>query len=213
MLSPAHHHCKHSITSFHHQRGASLIVSLVMLLVLLMLGISLANIALMGEKAARNDRDRQIAMQAAEAALTDAEMDIENSSRSVIFSPDSSEGFTDLCGKGDSNIYQGLCTYNGDRKTAAWLTADIANTSGTAASVKYGRFTGKTMPSGAGPFPNKLPRYLIELMMDTAPGQEVKAAYIYRISAVGFGTNSSTQVVVQSFYRKADSVPAAASQN
>ena len=54
------------------QRGASLIVSLLMLVAVLVLGISAAQIALQGEKASRNDRDRQIAFQAAEAALMDA---------------------------------------------------------------------------------------------------------------------------------------------
>jgi uncharacterized membrane protein len=59
------------------QRGASLIVSLLMLIVVLMLSISLAMVSLQGEKASRSDRDRQIALNAAEAALKDAEMDID----------------------------------------------------------------------------------------------------------------------------------------
>jgi type IV pilus assembly protein PilX len=48
-----------------------------MLIVVLMLSISLAMVSLQGEKASRSDRDRQIALNAAEAALKDAEMDID----------------------------------------------------------------------------------------------------------------------------------------
>jgi len=188
------------------QRGATLIVSLVMLLIVLMLSTSFAGMAVMGEKAARNERDKQIAMHAAEAALTDAEKDIENStaasSRSVIFSPYSTEGFTDDCGKGDENRYQGLCANYESGKKDAWLAVDLANTDTGSPSVQFGRFTGRVMPSGAGPFPGRLPRYIIELMLDDTPGQPTHAVYIYRITAVGFGTDSSTQIVLQSFYRK-----------
>src|SRR5690349_9465560 len=148
-----------------HQKGATLIVCLVMLLIVMLLGTSLAGTALMDEKAARNERDKQIAMHAAEAALADAEKDIENgnspASRSAIFSPRSAEGFSEGCTSGDRNIYQGLCTHQG--QDGAWMTADIANTGSNSPSVQFGRFTGQTMPTGNGPFPNELPRYIIEL--------------------------------------------------
>lgn len=192
----------------HHQQGATLIVSLVMLLVVLMLSTSFAGMALMGEKAARNERDKHIAMHAAEAALADAEKDIENStattSRSTIFSPYSTEGFTDGCGKGDENKYQGLCTNDESGQKDAWRTIDLASTDTGSPSVQFGRFTGRMMPSGAGPFPSQLPRYIIELMLDDTPGQPTDTVYMYRITAIGFGTDSSTQIVLQSFYRKTE---------
>lgn len=193
------------------QQGATLIVSLVMLLIVLMLSTSFAGIALMGEKAARNERDKQIAMHAAEAALADAEKDIENSnaatSRSVIFSPYSTEGFAAGCGRGDENKYQGLCTSDESEQKDAWRTVDLANTDAGSASVQFGRFTGRVMPSGAGPFPGQLPRYIIELILDNTPeqpGSSTRAVYMYRITAIGFGTDSSTQIVLQSFYRKTE---------
>ena len=57
----------------HHnrQQGAALIIALLMLIVLLMLGIGAMRISLQSEKMSRNQRDRQIAWQAAEAALLD----------------------------------------------------------------------------------------------------------------------------------------------
>lgn len=193
------------LPSIQYQHGITLIVSLVMLLVVLMLSTSLASMALMGEKAARNERDKQVAMQAAESALVDAELDIENStaatSRSEIFSPNSAKGFVDGCGKGDQNIFQGLCTFE---EPATWLAADFTNSTNSA-SVQFGRFTGNIMPTGHGPFPAKLPRYIIELMDDPA-AQPTAPAYMYRITAIGFGADSATQVVLQSFYRKSENL-------
>jgi type IV pilus assembly protein PilX len=193
------------IQQFQHQHGAVLIIALVMLVLVILLGTSLAGMALMDERAARNVRDRSVALQAAESALADAEMDIQHSthssSRSHIFSADSAEGFVPGCATGNNNLYQGLCD-NILGQLPAWQTSDLANTSNTAASVEYGRFTGQKMPYGAGLFSITPPRYLIELMLDNTPGQTTNGKYLYRITAIGFGSHIDTQVVVQSFYRK-----------
>lgn len=86
------------------------------------------------------------------------------------------------------------------------MAIDFGNTDSDAASVPFGRFTGQTLPqgtdAGASPFPAQLPRYIIELMTDHSVGQATNSFYIYRITAVGFGTDSKTQAVLQSFYRK-----------
>ncbi|MBS0318586.1 MAG: pilus assembly protein PilX, partial [Proteobacteria bacterium] len=58
------------------QRGASLLVVLLILMVVTVLGLGSAQIAMMGERGARNDRDLQVAWQAADAALLDAEADM-----------------------------------------------------------------------------------------------------------------------------------------
>ena len=187
------------------QHGAVLIVALVMLAVLLLLGTSLASMAWLNEKAARNDRDRIVAFQAAQSALADAELDIENStyssSRSQIFSPSSSEGFAVGCNAGTTNRYQGLCAQVVDQKPA-WQTVDLAKTDESSASVEFGRFTGKTMPHGEGPFSIYLPRYVIELIPDNTPGQTSARKFMYRITAIGFGSDAETQVALQAVYRK-----------
>ena len=58
------------------QRGMSLIVVLLLLVIVSMLGVASMQIATMGEHGARNDRDMQLALQSAEAALIDAEVDL-----------------------------------------------------------------------------------------------------------------------------------------
>ncbi|MET3109346.1 type IV pilus assembly protein PilX [Oxalobacteraceae bacterium GrIS 1.18] len=190
-----------------HENGSSIILTLVLLLAILLVGTSMANIAIVDTKSVHNQHDRLIALEAAESALIDAELDIENShvnnSRSQLFSRHSAKGFTNGCGKGEANIYQGLCLNNDAATEPIWLSSNIANGNTNSPSVQFGRFTGQTMPSGTGPLPNQLPRYIIELMPDNAPGNSADTTYIYRITAIGFGSNSNTQVVVQSFYRKA----------
>ncbi|MDF1589445.1 MAG: PilX N-terminal domain-containing pilus assembly protein [Gammaproteobacteria bacterium] len=56
------------------QQGAVLIVSLIMLLLLTLLGVSAMKTSLTEEKMAGNSRDRELAFQAAETALRDAEL-------------------------------------------------------------------------------------------------------------------------------------------
>lgn len=195
------------------ERGASLIVVMLMLIVVLSLGVSAAQLALQGEKVSRNDRDRQIALQAAEAGLMDAEQDIEKSpdpakSRSTLFAADSMLGFTDGCGEGDT--YLGLCTSN--EASPAWKTVDFMDQSSSAKSVPYGKFTGQLFQTGSdsatshasrGSLPARLPRYIIELMRDNRPGASAgEVSVIYRITAIGFGMRDSTQVVLQTMYKK-----------
>jgi type IV pilus assembly protein PilX len=191
------------------QRGASLIISLLMLIAVLLLGMSAAQIALQGEKASRNERDRQIAFQAAEAALMDAEMDIENSpaqeSRSNIFAPDSADGFTPGCGAGSGNIHLGLCNRAEEGTTPIWQSIDFLDQSEQARSVPYGRFTGQSFQTGKGFLPGRKPRYIIELMAYNLPGAGTSGedmTYFYRVTAIGFGARDETQVVLQTFYRK-----------
>jgi len=187
----------------------SLIVSLLMLVVILLLGTSAAQIALQAEKGARNDRDRQIALQAAEAALMDAEMDIEQSpdparSRSDLFSSDNMQGFPEAgCVAGTSNIKLGLCAPSGPGARPAWAAVDFLDDSGSASSVPYGQFTGAAFQSGAGSLPARPPRYVIEPMIFAYKGHGAEMPTVfYRVTAIGFGMREETQVVLQTYYRK-----------
>ena len=193
------------------QDGVSLVVSLLMLIVVMLLGLSATQIALQSEKASRNDRDRQIAFQAAEAALLDAEMDIDESpdpkrSRSAIFSRDNTFAFVEGCGQGEDNPFLGLCA-QGTEGTPSWLATDLLNRTSSAGSVPYGKFTGQTFQVGEGSLPARLPRYIIEQIPYNAPGESAEQAtqaYLYRVTGIGFGVRETTLVVLQSIYRKPD---------
>ena len=198
--------------------GATLVYVLCLLIVILLLGVSAAQMALQGEKAARGERDRHVAFQAAEEALMDAQNDIEGlpgaPGRSSLFAPGSAAGFVEDCGDGGA---LGLCLPAAKGAPALWLdmaldAAEPASGSGSGASrsVPYGQFTGAAMQTGLGFLPVRRPRYIIELLPFHPPGAEAGASpgslatgnYVYRITAIGFGAQESTQVVLQTYYRK-----------
>jgi len=189
------------------QRGVALVFTLCLLLVILLLGVSAAQMALLGEKAARGERDRHTAFHAAEEALMDAERDIEGQpgapGRSAMFASDSAAGFAAGCGE-----QAGLCLPASASAPPVWLAMDLDEDAGGA--VSYGSFTGAVMQTGQGFLPFRRPRYLIELLPFHAPGEEAgapvgaaaPASYLYRVTAIGFGASADTQVVLQTYYRK-----------
>lgn len=196
-----------------HQNGMTLVATLLILLVVLMLSIAASQIAIQGEKTSRNDRDHQIAFQAAEAALLDAEMDIEKSpdvsrSRSDLFSNTSAVGFPSeagaACGSGEQNRFLGLCHHSEIGSVPIWHIVNfIDDAASTNSSVPYGRFTGQSFHTANGSLPQKLPRYIVELMQYKTVGSRAdETSYFYRITAVGFGASETTQVALQTVYRK-----------
>lgn len=69
---------KSPMNTLNRQRGAVLVVSLLMLLVLTILGVTAMQMTRMQERMAGNSRDLSLAFQGAEAALRDAELQLEN---------------------------------------------------------------------------------------------------------------------------------------
>lgn len=185
-------------------RGAALLMCMLMTVVAALLGMSGARIALQDERAARNDRDRALAFQAAEAALLDAQLDLEqgpDTPRGALFAM-AAPRFPVGCGK--AGVLRGLC--DGQAAGAAWQRIDFAD--GTAANghtAAYGQFTGQAMQAGDGPLQQRLPRYLIESFADRRAGAAADLAasdHLYRISAMGFGTQDGTRVLLQAWYRR-----------
>ena len=198
---------KHTVAQ--RECGATLVFALCLLVAILLLGVSAAQMALQGERSARGERDRQIAFQAAEEALMDAEHDIEGlpgaPGRSTLFAADSAAGFAEGCAGGEP----GLCLPAASGVPPVWLSTDLGVADSAAGTVAYGQFTGASMQTGAGFLPFRRPRYLIELLPFHPPGEEVEASagepaagYLYRVTAIGFGAQEDTQVVLQTFYRK-----------
>jgi type IV pilus assembly protein PilX len=169
----------------HRQSGTALVVAMLFLVILGMLGVTTMTATTLEERMAGNTRDRDIAMQAAEAALRDAEHDISNTvptNGRVV----SVAIFVAAC-------TGGLCT-----EGAPVLT----NVDDTAKSAFLGQFTGElAMMQG----PAVQPRYIIELLNTLPPqvpvppaGQQVRD---FRITAKGFGRNTNTIVILQTVFR------------
>lgn len=181
------------------QSGASLIVVMMILIIVSLLGVGGAQIALMSERGARNDRDMQVAWQAAEAALVDAEFDMTDASastsRKTLFDGKSKTGFVAGCGTSGNST--GLCDVTASGKPA-WLTVNFANTASDAPTTALGTFTGRTYATGnVGVQPTQAPRYIIELLPDPFDNKSV----VYRVTAMGFGPRVDIQAVLQMIYR------------
>lgn len=168
------------------QSGAVLVVSLIMLLLLTLIGVTGMQTTSLEEKMAGNTRDRSIAFQAAESALRDAERDI-TTGRSLI----GYTGFTVDCGASTTGntTDDGLC-YNGGTaySTDIWTTTSMT----AAPSVAYGQAT------SASSIPNlsAQPRYIIEGL--PAAGTDI----YYRITVRAQGVLATTVVWLQAVYRQ-----------
>ena len=178
----------------HRQGGIALLTALVLMLAVLMTGIATTRGALQGARAAAHERDRLMALQMADAALRDAERDIEGgaepgSARATAIAGGSADAFVAGCGGG--RPYQGLCAHAADPDQLPDL---LAEDDGPA--LAFGSVTGASMPDGAGALPTEAPRYLIELMPASPAGQ------LYRIVARGAGSMPGTHAALQAYYRK-----------
>jgi type IV pilus assembly protein PilX len=172
------------------QRGASLVIALMFLVVLTILGLVAVRSSTVQERMAGNDRDRAVAFEAAEAALRDAERDIQVNLSSA--SP-----FDNAC-------TSGLCRPS----TVAAPNWNSISWTGATSRI-YG------VNSGVGAFPlavSNPPRYIIELLPDVPSGSgntlnanarsSTRGGTAYRITARGWGRRPGTSVMLQSVYLK-----------
>jgi type IV pilus assembly protein PilX len=180
------------------ERGVSLVTTLVLMLATLGLGVAVMGVNAMEERMIANTKDRDLALQAAEAALRDAEQDIATN-----VSP--ATAFSDAC-------TAGLCTPPSQRDSLgalASLPVDDARLGfdwSVDASVRsYGQYTGVA----AFPYVAQQPRYVIEKFsfLGTPAGESVvlgaeptAPGVGYRITARATGSRPETVVVLQSIY-------------
>ena len=167
----------------HRQSGTALVVAMLFLVILGMLGVTTMTATTLEERMAGNTRDRDVAMQAAEAALRDAERDLT--------APPGGRTVTVV-------MFVPACTGALCTEGAPVLT----NIGDTSKSAFLGQFTGElAMMQG----PAVQPRYIVELLNTLPPqvpvppaGQQVRD---FRITAKGFGRNTDTVVILQTVFR------------
>lgn len=176
------------------QRGIALLTALVLMLAVLLTGIAATRGAMQGARAAAHERDRVLAVQMADAALLDAERDIEGgaapgSARAHAIAAGSSDAFVPGCRAG--RPYDGLCAHDPDPEREAALLAEADGP-----AVVYGSHTGGVMPAGGG-LPRAPPRYLVALLPDAPDGSR-----LYRVSARGAGSLPGVHAALEAYYRK-----------
>lgn len=194
------------------QRGVVLLVSLMLLIMVMLLGVAAAQLCLQGEKAARGERDRDVAFVTAEETVADAERDIRASSdsarKAAFEDAGGSTAFAGTCGAGGV----GLRAKAASGKPAVWQAVDLSGSEdGGACTAAHGAYTAASMPTGEGFLPFKKPRYLIERMECHQPGDDASAGaapqYCYRVTAIGFGAQPGTEVVLQTVFSKPEEEP------
>ncbi len=184
------------------QRGLSLVTTLLFMVAALMLGVSVLSVNVMQEKTIGNTKDRDLALQAAEAALRDAELDLTTSVTGFVFSEDCTSG---LCVPPSQRVTTPLS--QSIEQVVDWAWSD------TPTDRKY-RFYGQA--TGGAKFPGikntdaAQPRYVIEKVgsLNAPSGESMKlginpssaAGTGYRITARAVGAREETVVILQSMY-------------
>ena len=166
------------------QGGAALLVCLVILVLLTLMGLTTMKSALVQERMSGGSADKTLAFEAAEMALRDAE-------RHVSASLSSGSAFVNGCSAG-------LCLPPADGS----VLAETVDWDGSLPAT-YGQATAAPALGGVA----RQPRYLIELLPDMTPplgnsvGAELKGTP-FRITALGYGKQPNTRVMLQTTYYK-----------
>lgn len=166
------------------QDGAALLVCLIILVLVTLIGLTTMKSASLQEKMSGGNSDKALAFQAAEMTLRDAEKHVRNNINSV-------SGFVAGCAAS-------LCLAPSDGTSMAdkvdWESDKTA---------KYGDGSGAAGIGGVA----RQPRYIIELLSEMQPplGYSVKASNTgtaYRITALAYGRQDTTRVMLQSTFYK-----------
>lgn len=171
---------------------------LLFLVILTLAAVSASISSRSSETMARNARDENIALQAAESALRDARNDILNK-RGL-------KGLTGASDTCDQPGYKGYCKEpsSGPPRWQQYLEDP-------ARSIELGEITGLTaaqkMPTIATSKANgvsRQPRYIIEPTSDLNSGDDIaygNIKYVYRVTAIGYGATPTTRVILQEVLR------------
>lgn len=171
------------------QRGVILIVALIFMTVLGLLVLAGMRTGMLQERMASNARNRQVALQAAEAMVRDAELNLVKT-QVAPFDPFVPTMF-------NSNCTNGYCAKQATTATPRWQTIDWTSTSLTRSFADPSSNLSTTV------VPNQ-PRFYVEMMstpaIDPSGGGGMCATIVSRVTSRGVGFDSA-EVYVQSMYR------------
>ncbi len=165
------------------ESGAALAVSLIMLLVMTLIGVTSMGTTNLEEKMAGNTRDRAIAFQAAESALREAERVVQDNYSSLSFDTTCSSGHCDC-----SSTSTTCPEYWTDTTLDVWNninrhTAYTVNIDNVAARAKY------------------IIEHLGSFVVPSDPVCNTCPKEYYRITALGVGMSPNANVMLQTTYR------------
>jgi type IV pilus assembly protein PilX len=166
------------------QRGAALLVCLIILVLVTLIGLTTMKSSILQEKMSGSNSDKTLAFEAAEMTLRDAEQHIRANLISV-------SGFAAGC---TASLCRAPTDGSSLAETVDWESNRVAS---------YGAGTGAAALSGLA----RQPKYIIELLSEMQPpqGNSVKASSTgtaYRITALAYGRQENTRVMLQSTFYK-----------
>lgn len=184
------------MSHIHQQRGAVLAISLILLFALVVLGIAGSQVTSLEEKMAGNLRQRNLAFQAAESALLDAEAFLEDDPDPLNLSAGPflrvADGEVPVCSNG-------LC----QRPTVAqqYPPSGWRNNGRCYRAAINDRCTNAASNDSDGiPLVAQQPRYVVELLRTEESPSDSSLYATFRITAIGWGSDINAEVRLQSVY-------------
>lgn len=169
------------MNSLRKQCGSVLAIALIFLLLMTLIGVTAMRTSTMQERMAGNMRDRNLAFQAAEMALREGERFL--SGNVVLVDFDNTGG-----------LYQPA----GDSQVNRWLDIDWlvdgnsrATSAGLSDVARQPRYIVEELAAGS-----------TETPADLDANRELKETRVYRVTALGWGGNINTQVMLQTRFRR-----------
>ena len=178
------------IRFYKRQQGVALFMSLVMLLILTLLGLSSIQSTGMQLRMSNNARDANLAFQGAESAIREAEIFLGTVNTLLTFQNDNTNGYYDAPGNGnvDLSTFDWDTPANNDREFATVST----NIDGVFAQPEYIIEFIKTVVSDE----DRL--NLDNIGQDTGSGR----TQIFRVTSYGTGGTEMAHVMIQSTFGK-----------
>ena len=215
-------------TSIRQQKGIALVFVLIMMTMVFSIAAISSRIATTGERVARADRDRQVALQAAEAAISDAELDI--------MDPTTTRGcsFPEIFaepGCSANSSQRGVCVVDPTKQdTPVYKLVNFDEQDDDDRKyVRFGEFTGgdgrrtsfqaknlndSTSAASTVGQPADYPKYIIEKIPLSSglygideTGSKIrinfgKLPHAFLVTAIGYGYSKSTTVMLQALIVK-----------
>ena len=196
------------------QRGVVLVIALLFLVMLSVIGVSMFGNTTVEEKMARNYRDYDIAFQAAEAALRDAEIRITgywvygtNANGTPIpvdplhYAPDCTNG---LCNQGATQPVYNNYSLTASPSVALGTCPGGCDGNGNGTGTGSPLFQSSSSCNTSSCQVASQPRYLIESIKWLPPGDAMVrqngSSTANRITSLGVGRSSTTQVMLQEVF-------------
>lgn len=170
---------------FKRQSGVALFISLVLLLVLTIIGVSSVQTTSLEVRMTRNEHDSVLAFQAAESALRDAESRIESLVSIAGFTPGGNGGLYTVADIGDEENWRESGIWEGGNSIVA--ETEVA---GVAEQPRY-------IIEHAASVLREENAYQLEDPYATATGDRIE---VFRVTARASGGTAASQVILQSSY-------------